>query len=340
MSSSKKRIDSSAKCFVTWARQMGWAYDSMPGQLSRFAQFASSRSIDTIDQVDAPLLIEYQRHLGAYLSPSTVNSSLGALRVLWRFLLHEELVDHDATATVLPMSENYFKPHIYSRAEFKRIDHGLRELVWQADTHAQEHDRLAQSTALRLLRDCGLRVSEACRRDLAHYDPVQRTLRIDNTKFYKSRTIPLPHSTCVSIDKYLERRQLLDLQPDQQALFVSARGKRISVNSLERQWKTLLISLGLYKPRRKQGRTVFGSTNLHAMRHAFAVSRLEAWQRAGNAHAMLPLLSAYMGHQQVADTTVYLHLTPALRQMASECFARMALPVLDHSHMHHDKEDT
>jgi integrase len=92
----------------------------------------------------------------------------------------------------------------------------------------------------------------------------------------------------------------------------------------------MLHELGLYKPKRRQGRTVFGSTNLHAFRHSFAVRTLERWQSQGDdVEALLPLLSGYMGHDQVSYTATYLHLTPTLRQLASERFAELVLPSLD-----------
>lgn len=92
----------------------------------------------------------------------------------------------------------------------------------------------------------------------------------------------------------------------------------------------MLLQLGIYKPRRRHRRTVYGSTNLHALRHSFAVRTLERWQNNGcDVEALLPLLSGYMGHVQVSYTATYLHLTPKLRQLANESFEGMVVPQLD-----------
>jgi integrase len=65
----------------------------------------------------------------------------------------------------------------------------------------------------------------------------------------------------------------------------------------------------------------------YEFRHAFAVHRLTAWAEEGvDIHAKLPLLSAYLGHQSIIGTEVYLKATPQLLQLASERFEQ---------HLHH-----
>ena len=59
----------------------------------------------------------------------------------------------------------------------------------------------------------------------------------------------------------------------------------------------------------------------HAYDHAFAVHRLTAWAQEGvDIHTKLPLLSAYLGHQNIIGTEVYLKATPQLLELASERF--------------------
>lgn len=319
--------------FLVWSRQMGWVYDMMPTYMTSFERFVESRAIETLDQIDTPLLVDYQRHLQTSKSASTVNCHMGALRALWRFLLREELVTKDVMAGVDNLPRDHFVPYIYNVRELHRIDQALKQAIWKAHTTFDLYNRWTWRTAFGLLRDCGLRVSEACRLDMSHFDQNKRTLRIERTKFFKTRVIPIPQSTCLELERYLQLRHgLRCLKGDNQAFFVSTHGRRASRVTLEHQWKDVLSDLGLYRARRRQGHTVFGSTNLHALRHGFAVGRLEKWHRQGmDVESLLPLLSAYMGHVKVSYTMVYLHLTPTLRQMASERFGKMALPLLDRS---------
>ena len=186
-----------------------------------------------------------------------------------------------------------------------------------------------------------MRVSEASRLNLDDYDPRARTLRIELTKFFKTRQIPLPRRTCTLLNQYLvQRHQLGGEAGESLPLFVSALGSRVHRVTFETSFKQLLCSLDLYRPRQRQGCTVFGSTNLHALRHSFAVRTLERWQRAGaDVERLLPLLSGYMGHVHVRYTKHYLHLTPFLRQLCSDRFAEMALPHIDRLDTHTEPED-
>ena len=59
----------------------------------------------------------------------------------------------------------------------------------------------------------------------------------------------------------------------------------------------------------------------YEFRHAFAVHRLTAWAKDGvDIHARLPVLSAYLGHQNIIGTEVYLKATPQLLELASNRF--------------------
>jgi site-specific recombinase XerD len=319
--------------FVDWARQQGWRYQMAPVHLRHLGRFLRRQGVQELGDVDGALLREYQQELSVLRSAATVQGYLSTLRALWRYLLKEELALEDATRSLSPLRSDYFIPQLYGAQELRRLERASQAAIAQLRGPWLRLNRRAQHAAFGLLRDCGLRVSEACRLNVNDYDSGARTLYIERTKFFKTRHIPLPRSTCTLIEQYLEHRhRLVGDSGESPALFVSMRGRRLGRGSLEARFKQLLCELGLYRPRRRQGRTVFGSTNLHALRHSFAVCTLERWQRQRrDVEALLPLLSGYLGHAKVSYTTHYLHLTPILRQLASERFAQMALPRLDHS---------
>ena len=79
--------------------------------------------------------------------------------------------------------------------------------------------------------------------------------------------------------------------------------------------RRLLRELGIKPPGGRVG------ARTYEFRHAFAVHRLMAWANDGaDIHAKLPLLSAYLGHQSVIGTEVYLKATPRLLELASTRF--------------------
>ncbi|MEE8408510.1 MAG: tyrosine-type recombinase/integrase [Myxococcota bacterium] len=322
--------------FVDWARGRGWRYASAPIQLAHFERFLERRNVQSLTEIDAALLGEYQRALSITRSTRTVNGYMSTLRALWRYLQCQELVVEDATGELGRLRPDYFTPHLYSAHELLRIERGVCAAIERARSSKHRLTCRMRRTAFGLLRDCGLRVSEACRLNVADYDRRARTLRIEHTKFFKTRVIPLPRSTCASLERYLAYRQ--GVATDTPSLFVSMFRRRLQRGALESPFKQLLCEIGLYRSRRRRGRTVFGSTNLHALRHSYAVRTLERWQRQGcDVERLLPLLSSYMGHVKVTYTAHYLHLTPVLRQIASERFGNMVLSQLDGSRLRIDE---
>src|SRR4029077_14813833 len=92
-------------------------------------------------------------------------------------------------------------------------------------------------------------------------------------------------------------------------------GSALTVQSASDAIRRLLRELGMKPPSGRIG------ARPYEFRHAFAVHRLTAWACAGvDVHARLPWLSAYLGHQNVLGTEVYLKATPQLLQLASQRF--------------------
>src|SRR5438309_1411337 len=70
---------------------------------------------------------------------------------------------------------------------------------------------------------------------------------------------------------------------------------------------------------------------LHDLRHAAAVHRLTAWYREGkDVQRLLPLLSTYLGHVDIASTQLYLTMTPELLYEASQRFAQYVFGEVSH----------
>lgn len=102
-------------------------------------------------------------------------------------------------------------------------------------------------------------------------------------------------------------------------LFIRRDGSALTSRAASDAIRSLLRGFGLKPPRGRSG------ARPYEFRHAFAVHRLTAWAVEGvDVHAKLPLLSAYLGHQNVLGTEVYLKATPQLLQLASQRFEQRA----------------
>lgn len=318
--------------FIDWAHEQGWIYVMEPGYLRCLERFLQARGVQRLDEVDSVLLAEHQRCLAAHKSRLTVNNHLSTWRSLWRYLLKEQLVERDATQGLQAFALDYYVPHLHSVEELRRIEQAAWKAVGQAKDRRQRFVRQTLYAAFCLLRDAGLRIGEVRRLDVNHYDPRTRVLHLEGTKFLKTRDIPLPRSTGRILEKYLQHRQsVVGTWGKSTACFVSPRGYRLRARFFQSHFQQLLRELGLWQSRRRQGRTVFGDTNPHSLRHSFAVRTLERWHLEGrNVEHLLPLLSGYLGHVRVSYTKRYLHMTPLLRELASQRFAALVLPELDH----------
>jgi len=143
-------------------------------------------------------------------------------------------------------------------------------------------------------------------------------LLIRESKFHKSRFLPLNTDIADEIDRYLHARALrkLPVFSDTPLIWNAMKGGRAYTGvSLGTCLRSLFQRCSIF--------TVKGRTpRIHDARHAFAVNALLRWYREGaEVEAKLPLLATYMGHASVASTHYYLHWIEPLRTAASEKFA-------------------
>jgi len=208
------------------------------------------------------------------------------------------------------------KAHLYSPEQISRIMQA-EGWFWEAGSFRQK----TYSTLVGLLASTGLRVGEALRLTLAqaHLDEDPAYLEIRDTKFHKSRLVPLHPTTAAKLREYRSERTQHRCANVSQTLFINDYGRRLLYG---RVWKAFFQAqrhVGLLKDQQRQGPA------LHALRHSFAVQRLLVWYRAGaDVRAQMPHLSVYMGHLGMVETYHYLSATPELLTIASERFGRYA----------------
>ena len=157
---------------------------------------------------------------------------------------------------------------------------------------------------LGLLASTGLRIGEAVRLrvDNLQLDAEPPHLRVLQTKFQKSRLVPLHPTAAAALTTYLRQREALGYHALPDAVFMAERGSPLHVGLLGRWFAKLTRKLGLW-PAAEGAR----HPSLHSFRHSFAVRRLRAWHEAGlDVQALLPTLSVYLGHLRPEDTYWYL----------------------------------
>jgi integrase len=182
---------------------------------------------------------------------------------------------------------------------------------------------LLWSTLCGLLASTGIRIGEALR--LSDDDVVLEAelphLRILETKFRKSRLVPLHPSTTASLRTYITQRRDRGEHLLSDVFFPTRTGKRLHRSTLIKVFQQVTQRLGL-RPREGQR-----APSLHCLRHTFAVNRLRTWYLAGHdVQALLPHLAVYLGHYSPHESYWYLTATPELLTAAAERFHRYAEP--------------
>jgi integrase/recombinase XerD len=171
-------------------------------------------------------------------------------------------------------------------------------------------------TIIGLLANAGLRANEAIRLRVSDVqldlDPPR--LHIFETKFRKSRLVPVHSTTAQVLRAYSERRSNCRLQLSD-SFFITRSGKPVPYYTLKNLFARLVKDLGI----------VHGSDqrkpSLHSLRHTFAVQRLTTWYQEGrNVRDLAPHLSVYLGHARLSASYWYLSALPDLLNEAAKRF--------------------
>jgi integrase/recombinase XerD len=217
--------------------------------------------------------------------------------------------------------QRYRQPHIFSEPEFL--------CLLETALHFPSPRSPLQPQTLHMmlvLSYCvGLRISETLRLNVGDFDGEDRTIEIRDTKFFKSRRLPLSDSVVAALQSYLGARKQAGAptNPDAALFWHQHVAGRYSPAMAESLLAGVLRGAGL-KP--ATGRI---GPRIHDLRHGFVANRMLAWYREGiNPQSRLPYLATYLGHKDIHSTLVYLTITQELLQQASERFRVHGAPVL------------
>jgi integrase len=242
------------------------------------------------------------------------NYLAGRLRAVRSFARYRILTDPRTeipAADVLPRQRSAFRPHIFSEEEIRRILTGcLRQ--WGGATRFY---CLGRYTIYGLLSVTGMRVGEVLNLDLGDVDLDQGVLTIRNSKFGKSRLVPVHETTRIALQRYREERDAFLAGRVVKPFLISTAGRRVGHRALDRAFRRLTRRLGM------RGASDSAGPRLHDLRHSMAVEVLRQCYRSGaDPECRLPALSTYLGHTHLNYTYWYLHQNPGLM---TEAVARL-----------------
>lgn len=151
------------------------------------------------------------------------------------------------------------------------------------------------------------------------YNKMERTLLIRESKFHKSRLLPLSEDGAHEIDSHLSFRRAhrFPVANDTSLLWNNyGKGGTYSATALGTIFRGLFRKNGIHT-------AAGGIPRLHDFRHSFAVNALLRWYRSGDdIQTKLPMLAVYMGHVSIVSTQYYLHFIEEIASTASSIFER------------------
>jgi integrase/recombinase XerD len=282
----------------------GFKYASQEILLQSFARFATTRGDSHIRSDTA---IQW-----AAQAPSAEQSEtrLRTIMALARHCRADDLGHEIPPAGVFGRGRNR-RPvaYIYSPEEIRRLLTAALDLQPHASLRPHTYYAL-----FGLLASTGLRIGEALR--LRLHDITPEGLLILETKFKKSRLVPIHTTTIAALKEYLALRTRIGVRDDH--VFVGLSGRSLSVASAQNAFREVVDVSGLATVR--SGR----SPRLHDLRHTWAVRALESSPReVGQIDRHMRAVLTYLGHVSVATGYWYLHATPVLmKRIADACAMR------------------
>lgn len=299
-------------------RASGYRYDTQAAGFLRFDRYLQGRA----DVINLPLPVLLQQWVA---EGTTLNHAVERQQVsrnlfrAWRRIDPRiQLPKPDRRLSRQRVLEQR-RPYIYTPQEVQL----LLKTALELPSPLAPLRPLTLYTMIVLAYCAGLRLGELARLDLGDVHLAAGEIAIRETKFFKSRTLPLTASVMAALRGYLDARQRAGAPQDgSSGLFWHLQGSgRYSRVMTHKLLVRILRRAGL-KP--EPGRV---GPRIHDLRHSMVVNRMLTWYREGiNPQARLPFLATYLGHKDINSTLVYLTVTQELLQEASERFRAYAAP--------------
>lgn len=319
------RVSELVKEYVAFKRALGFLFQTNEHLLQAFSRSVGEQT--EIAEVSGEQILKFLHGTGPLTR--TWHGKHNALTGLYRYAISRDYLQQSPLPKVVPKLPPTIVPYIYSHEELKR-------LIAATNSYQRHRSSLAPATVrvmLLLLYGAGLRGCEAVSLKLGDVDLPNALMTIRNTKFNKSRLVPLGQQLTQELVDYAEDRKRSGHALDDDApFFVLRTGAVVNHNTLQGAFQRLREQAGIqrhdgarYQPR------------LHDLRHTFAIHRLISWYQQGeDVQRLLHHLSVYMGHVHIAATQVYLTMTPELLDLANTRFKRYALGEGSHEHPSND----
>jgi integrase/recombinase XerD len=288
--------------YLRLRRSLGHQMNEAEYLLPDFAVFLDGRGEQTVTIAAA---LDWVKAREPDVITTASPRRITAVRGFARYLSGTDPATEVPPLGLVPYRRRRGQIFLYSDADVSAVMAAAKETIPQPLRAATYY------TLVGLLSAAGLRVGEAIKLDRGDIDWSEGVLHIRETKFGKSRLVPLQDSAMTALREYGTLRDQLMPSPKDPSFFVSLTARRLIYAVVCPAFRSLVDAAGV-------GPGAPHPPRLHELRHSFAVRTLLRWYRAGDdVQAKIPSLSTYMGHREPRHTYWYLSAAPELLALAA-----------------------
>jgi integrase/recombinase XerD len=307
------KVTDVVEAYLTRQRSLGMRFEDAGRMLRQFSRVMGNPDIDKVTPEAVAKFLHGERNLS-----STWMLKYRVLNGLYRFALGRGYVCDLPLPKIFPKLPPQQTPYVYSIEELCRLLESTSVLRVGHSPHVPTIYR----TLLLLLYGSGMRIGEALGLAMQDVDLSAQVITVRDTKFFKTRLVPIGPRLTRELAAHMECRRRLPL-PDGEAspLFTTRDGRPWSYTRVISWFQHVRRAAGIGCPVGEPR-----PPRLHDIRHTAAVHRVLAWYRSGqDVQRLLPQLATYLGHLNIRSTQRYLQMTPDLLQAASQRFAEYAM---------------
>ena len=282
--------------FVSFKRSMGYKYKTEAVKLADFSRFTVQIGI-TEPVLTKEIVEAWCKQRPFETRRSSTDSRVSSVR---QFALYLVSLGHVAHLPIQSRGNKqvHYAAYVFTHEEMERIFQCCDRVF--PNRHSTMH--LVMPVIVRLLYSCGLRISEAVNLQVKHVDLKNGVLEIKEAKNNKDRLVPLSASmldVCKTYSQAVHRHS-----NSEDYYFVNADHEPYCRAAIYWRFREILAVAGISHGGRGNG------PRLHDVRHTFSVHTLQEADRKGkDLYAVLPVLSAYLGHDSIIATSQYLRMT-------------------------------
>jgi integrase len=298
--------------YITLKRAAGMRFNSEVGVLNAFCRAMGDIEVAEVAPQRVHAFLAGQGPVTTYW-----HQKYKVLSGFYRFALNRSHLTVSPLPTIVPKYPPPLTPYIYSVAELRR----LLDATERLHTPMSPLQATAFHTLLLLLYGSAMRVSEALALSRADVNLDERLITVRDTKFFKTRWVPIGPKLTTELATYAERRRRLPLPDGETSAFLVTRtGHRLSYDQVNRLFGR--VRQAAHVTREAHARY---QPRIHDIRHTAIVHRVVAWYQAGlDVGQWLLPLSTYVGHGEIKSTQRSLSMTSELLTAASQRFERYA----------------